>query len=126
MSSHIWGGCWWYDSWGWNFPLILCFVAVQQMTTEVQSDEMISGMEVHEKQRYLSDSSMRQKLHPLTFINPCWTFMETKEWMWAQRGGECFVSTVVTATVGHLHRYSFLRVHCWWKCVGIDGNYVEK
>ena len=48
----------------------------------------------------------RKNLHPLTFINACWTFMEPRQCMWAQQGGGWFVSAVVTATVGHF---------CWWR-----------
>ena len=32
------------------------------------------------------NSSMWKKWHPLTFTDACWTFMETKQWMWAQWG----------------------------------------
>jgi hypothetical protein len=32
---------------------------------------------------------MLKKLHPLKFINDCWTFMEIKQWMWAQWSGWC-------------------------------------
>ena len=48
------------------------------------------------------NSSMRKKWHSLTFTNTCWTFMETKQWMWAQWwGGWCI--SAVTVRVGHLH-----------------------
>ena len=36
-------------------------------------------------------------MHPLTFIDACWKFMETKRWMWAQWGSGWCVSAVVTA-----------------------------
>jgi len=41
---------------------------------------------------------MRKKLHPMTFIDACWTFTETKQWMLAQWGGGWRVSAVATAT----------------------------
>ena len=41
---------------------------------------------------------MRKRLHPLTFINVCWTFMETIQWMLAQWCGGWHVSAVATAT----------------------------
>ena len=41
---------------------------------------------------------MRKKLHPKKFIDACWTFTETKQWMLAQWGGGCRVSAVATAT----------------------------
>lgn len=44
------------------------------------------------------DSSMMNKQHPLTFISACWTFMETKQWMYARWGsGQC-ASAAVTVT----------------------------
>ena len=39
-----------------------------------------------------------KKLHPMTFIDACWTFTETKQWMLAQWGGGWSVSAVATAT----------------------------
>ena len=50
------------------------------------------------------------------WISPCgkncthWhSFMENKQQMWAQCGGGWCVSAVVTATVGHLHWYKFVK-----------------
>jgi len=40
---------------------------------------------------------MQKKLHPMTFIDACWTFMETKQCMLAQWGGGWRVSAVATA-----------------------------
>jgi len=65
---------------------------------------------------------------PLTFIDACWMFMETKHWMWAQWGSGWCVSAVVT--VGHLHWYRLswarhagscsllVKIHSywWWLC----------
>ena len=67
-----------------------------------------SEMEVQMKQRRPSGydvfSACRKKLHPLTFTDVCQTFMETKQWMWAQHGGRWCVSAAVTATrkTGHI------------------------
>ena len=38
--------------------------------------------------------SLWKKWHPLTFINVCWTFIETKQWMWAQWGSGWCISAV--------------------------------
>jgi hypothetical protein len=38
-----------------------------------------------------------KKLHPMTFIDACWTFTETKQWMLAQWGGGWHDSAVATA-----------------------------
>jgi hypothetical protein len=35
-------------------------------------------------------------MHPLTFIEACWTFTETKQWMWVQKASGCCVSAVAT------------------------------
>ena len=41
---------------------------------------------------------MWKKLHPLIFTGTWWMFIETKQWMWAQWGSGCCISTVVTVT----------------------------
>ena len=53
---------------------------------------------------------MWKKLHPVTFIDACWMFTETKQWMLAQWGSGWRVSAVATATYktshvpdGHAH-----------------------
>ena len=45
------------------------------------------------------NSSMQEKLHLLTFIDACWTFKETKQWMWAVRQWTVHISNdaVITA-----------------------------
>ena len=40
---------------------------------------------------------MQKKIHPVTLIDACWTFTETKQWMLAQWGGGWCVSAVSTA-----------------------------
>jgi len=69
-----------------NIPL--CFVAVWQMAAEEQYDSMASDVEVQMKQRGgIEFLYMGKKLHPLTFTNTCWTFMEPNQWMSAQWSG---------------------------------------
>ena len=73
-----------------------------------------------------------KKWHPLTFIDSCWTFMETKLWMWAQWGSGWYFLAVVTTTVVHLPDADFYKhgvqapVHCWQKCIANGVDYVEK
>jgi len=103
LAHDIRGGCWYYSSRGWAFPPNISshVVAVWQMAAEGHSDTMCLIWKCRWTKGVLLNSSMRQKWHPLTFIDACWTFMETKEWMWTQqRGGWC-ISAVVTVTVGH-------------------------
>jgi hypothetical protein len=42
--------------------------------------------------------SYKKKLHPVTLIDACWTFTETKQWMLTQWGCGWCVSAVATAT----------------------------
>jgi len=72
------------------------------------------------------------KWHPLTLIDICWMFMETKHWMWALWGAGLCVSAVMTATVDYLHWCRHLQVwlagSCYlsWKCIATGGIYVTK
>ena len=61
-------------------------------------------------------------------MNTCWTFMATKQWMWAQWGGEWCVSAVVT--VSHICWCRFSQIwhagsHWLWKCIANGGEYWE-
>ena len=58
----------------------LHFVAVRQMATEGQSDRMVPDMEVHMKRKCVTEFLWVENTVP---INDYWTFMETKQWMWA-------------------------------------------
>jgi len=82
------------------------------------------------------NSHMKKKLHPLTFIDTCWAFVEAEQWMLGQWGGRWCVLAVVTVTwkTKHApsshedfydHRMQAL-VQCWWKCTANDGDYIEK
>ena len=48
------------------------------------------------------------KMAMLTFIDVCWMFMETKQWVWTWWGDGWYISAVVTAS--HLHWCRFLWV----------------
>ena len=42
------------------------------------------GQKVLKEQRGVIEFlHVKKKWHPLTFIDACWTFLETKQWMWA-------------------------------------------
>ena len=95
------------------------------------------------------NSSIQKILHSLTFIDACWMFMETKQWIWMQWGsGQC-VSAVTTATwktshildshaqLSHHKMKSILvcssmdyshgtmfRAEYWLQCVRNDGGNV--
>ena len=53
------------------------------MAAEGQSDRMMSDMEVRMKQSG-NEFLQVEKFYPLTFTDPCKTFLEIKEWMLAQ------------------------------------------
>jgi len=55
----------------------------------------------------LLSSSIWKKLHPFTYTDACWPFIETSQCMWAQWGGEWCVSAV---TVDHFLWYKHLWV----------------
>ena len=94
------GKYWWYSCRGWTFPhnIPLKFIALGQLAAERQSDWMVSDTEMCMKQRCGTEFLHAEKIHPLTFINICWTFLGTKQQMWTQRCGGCCVSAMVTAT----------------------------
>ena len=48
-----------------------------------------------------------QQWRPPTFVDACWTFMEAKEWRWAQWGTVWCISAV-----DHLHCCRFLSTVC--------------
>ena len=97
LSAHdIRGGCWWYSSRSWTFLpifhyiLLLCDRWQQRgrLTKWCLTWEGIWSQDVS------LNSSMCKKMSSLAFVNACWMFMETKQWMWAQWGsGWCFSSS---------------------------------
>jgi len=135
MLTHgIRGRYWWYSSSDWTFPptfhcmLLLCDRWQQRGTL---TQWRLTWKCVWNKGVSLN-SSMWKKWHPLTFIDACWTFMETKQWMWAQWGSRWCFSAMAIVTVGHLHWsrcYECIMqalVHRWWKCKANGGDYAEK
>ena len=101
------------------------------MAAEGQSDTMASDMEVYTKERCASELLHTAKsVHPLTFTDACWTFLEIEQWMWAQRGvgGEFQQSWQQVTSPGadcYMHGTQAL-VHLWQKCTANGDNYVEK
>ena len=47
----------------------------------------------------------------------CWTFMDTKQWMWAQWSGRCCVSAVATATL-----WMAIQTFTSWLLIITGGN----
>ena len=95
MLAHNVGGSWWDGDRGRNFPtfhyILLPCDRWQHRGSLTQCNLMwkylwSKGMELN--------SSMQKNWHPLAFIDACWTFMETKQWIWAQWGNGWCVSAV--------------------------------
>ena len=66
-------------------------------------------------------SSVRKKWHSLTFILAFWTYMESKQWMWAQWEVVRFSS--VADFYGHGMQ---TLVHRGWNCTANGEDYVKK
>ena len=79
-----------------------------------------------------SDSSIQKKWHPVTVINTCWMFMETKQWMWAQWGCGWCISAVATDTGSPPLAQIITSMACRLlfifgkKCIANGGDYAEK
>jgi len=94
LAHSIRGWCLWYDSRGCTFPPVFHYILLphdrwQQRGTLTQECGWSRGI--------IWISPCRNKWHPLTFIDTCWTFVEIKQWMWAQWGAGWCVSAVVTS-----------------------------
>ena len=132
MSAHnIRGRWWWYGSRGWTFLPMFCYILLPFDTWQ-QKDSLTKWhltWKCQQSKGLSLNSSMQKKWHPLTFVNVCWIFMETKQWMWAQWGSGWCVSAVTT-TVGHLHWCRFwwaMQVLVYWqKWIADGGDCVEE
>ena len=67
VAHDIRGRWWWYGSRGWIFPLISYYLLLPC-------------------DRWQRGSQTKWCLHPLTFIDTFWMFMEAKQWMWPRWG----------------------------------------
>jgi len=136
FSHNIRDGCWWDVSRDWTFPLVFHYMLLP-------CDRRLQWGSLREwcltwKWGWMKgvECSMWKKWHPLTFINTSWTFMETKQLMWAPWGGEWYVATVTAATWKASHnedrRADFYErgrqalVDQRQKCITDGGDYVEK
>ena len=68
--------------------ILLNVVAMQQKEAEGQPDKMVSDIEMYMKQRYIielfCEEKKKKKWNPLTFIDTCRKFIETKRWIFTQ------------------------------------------
>jgi len=111
MSAYsIRDGCWWDGSRGWAFVTVFhCMLLLCDRWQQRGTDKnAIWHGSVWEAKVCPWISPCGKKWHPLAFINTCWTFMGTKQWMWVHWGSSWCVSVVDTRTVDHLHWYRIL------------------
>ena len=113
----ITGGCWWDGSRGWTFPQIFHYMLLLCDRWQ-QRGSMLVQYVLTVKVCYGSYSIQKQ-WSPLTFINTCWMFMETKQWMWALWGSGWCVSPVETVAVDHLHWRRCLRAQHAGCCLSL-------
>ena len=119
LAHNIRGGYWWYGSRGWTCPPIFHYTLLPcdrwQQRGSLTEWRLIwkcvwsRGVELN--------SFKQKKWHPLTFTNACWTFMESKQWIWVQWGSGWCVS--VGARVGNLHWYRFFSVRHAGSCASL-------
>ena len=92
-STHYFrGGWWWYSSRGWTFlPIFCCILLLCDRWWQRSSltKWRLSWKCVQSKGVELN-FSVQKKWHPLTFIDVCWTFVVTNQWMWVQWGSGTF------------------------------------
>ena len=120
LAHNVTCGCWWNGSRSWTFPPTLHYILLP--CDRWQQSSSLTKWRLPWKciwSKCMSlNSSMWKKWHMLPFIDACWTFVESKQWMWAQWGSGWCASVVATMTVAHLHWCKFLPtlfialVHC--------------
>ena len=102
LAHSVRGGCWCYGSRGWTFPPIFHYMLLP--CGRWQRNDSLTQWHLTWKCAWSNavelNSSIRKKQHTLTFTDPCWIFMETKQWMWTPWGGGWYVLAVVTSSSG--------------------------
>jgi len=104
--------CWWYISRSCTFPpmphYVLLFYNRWQQRGSLTKWRLTwkyiwsNGVQMH--------FSMRKKCYPVAFIDVCWMFMVTQQWIPAHFDGGWCMSAVVIVTVGHLCWCRFWRL----------------
>ena len=92
------GRCWWYGSRSWTCSPISHNVLLpcdRRQQRNTLTEWCLTWKRVWSKGVELN-SYMQNKWHPLTFIDACWMFLKTKQWMWAQWGDKWYISAVAT------------------------------
>ena len=117
--------CWWYGIRDLLPSILLHFAAMWQKAAEGQSGTIVSDKAVRNKQRCGTELFAAEKMHPLTFTNACWVFMETKPWMGIQWGAGWCISAMLAIIVDHLHWFKFLQAHHAGSCSPVAKMYSQ-
>jgi len=97
LAHDVRGRCWWYSSKVWVFLSIFHYMVL--LCNRWQQGSSLTEWRLTWKRVWSKavslNSSMQKQWHSLTFIDTCWTLMETKQWMGAQWGGGWSVSAAL-------------------------------
>jgi len=107
------------------------------MAAEWQSDTMVSDVEVQMKEKCGIVYLHAEKMAPLTFINACSMFRETKtvgvstvrQWGVRFRSGDTNTKDKIHVLDGHAEFYKHgleALAHHWQKCLASGSNCVDK
>ena len=109
LARDVRGRWWWYGSRGWTFLPIFRYILV--LWDRWQKRDSLTTW--HLTWKCVWSKGAEKKWHLLTFIDACWMFMETKQWI-TSSGADIY------------ERGMQALVYCWWKCIANGGNYVEE
>jgi len=118
LARIVWGRCWSYNSRGWTFPAVCHYMLL--LCGRWQQRDTLTKWRLMCKCKWSKgvslNSSKHKKLPSLTFIDDCWTFTETNQWMWTQWGCVCWVSAIVSSDSGSPLLCKFLQVQHEGSC----------
>ena len=111
-----------------QYPITFCY-CVTDCRKEAWQNEVWHG-NTNEAKAWNWIPPWEKKKYPSIFINICWTFRETREWMWTQWGCGWCISAVTTLSpllVADFYEYGMqTHVHSWQNHRANGGDYVEK
>ena len=111
LAHDVRGRWWWYDSRGWTFPPVPCYMLLpwDRWLQRGSLTKWYLTWKCTWSKHLSFNSSMWNKWHPLTFTDACWTFMGPKQWRWAQWGTGWCISVVATVI-----EHSICWCRFWW------------
>ena len=129
LANDVRGRCWWYESRGWSFPQVFHYILLSRDRWKQRGKWCLTWKCIWNNVMSLN-STMQKKWHLLTFINTCWTFMDTKQWCeHSEVVGGVFQQwwQWVTSTGADFDERSMqAHVYFWHKCRANGSYYTEK